>query len=141
MKALDTTTSNKINGNFKNGEKVIAVSSLSKDGKVVVFEIEKKRGTKFVYMQYIMKFYETKKQRIFNNTFFFEKDTDFLSEIVMHMRAFEKDYDVVFSFFVLMAYETIPILSGDGMNLECVVRTLFEDGFFPNKYFELEGAK
>lgn len=138
MKTLDITTADRLDGNFKNGKKVIAVSQIFQNGKIIVFEIEKERSIKFTCRQYVIYFYTSKKMDIIKYLFESEMGSNFLNEIVCNMRTFEKDYNTTFSFFVLERFETLPILKGDGMNLENIIRSIFEKGFFPKKYFELK---
>lgn len=141
MKILENPTKETIKASIENKKTILVMTSIYGAENIAVYQINKTNDLSCFLMDYELNICSGKQRGIINRPFRKTQIDEKVEKIYFEVNFMKKNYNTDFVFLELEPKELFKIKALPEMGLECAIRTLFEDGFFPKKYFELEIEK
>jgi hypothetical protein len=141
MKIIENANRETVKEIIKSGKNFLAVSSIYTCDRIAVYQIYKVNNDFYVFLDFELNFCSNEANGVNNKSFEEKYLNEKLYIIFWEVDFLKIHYNVDFVFLEMEPEESYKIKVGDGMSFENIIRSVFEKGFFPKKYFELEIEK
>lgn len=138
MKTLENITKETIKTIIKNGKSFLAVSSFYDTGKIKIFKVFKISMVSYVFLNYDLDISVREKTNIRKRIPIDGYIDDEINTLFFNIGEAVNKHPIDFVFLELETKEDCETKKLLKMGFEDVLRSLFEKGFFPKKYLELE---
>ena len=141
MKILENPTKETIKASIENKKTILVMTSIYGAENIAVYQVNITDDLFCSLLDYELNICSGEQRGFISRQFRKTQIDEKVEKIYFEVNFMKKNYNTDFVFLELEPEEFFKMKTLPEMSLECAISSLFEEDFFPKKYFELEIEK